>query len=177
MTAEEFKNSVLPFSRKLYPMLFRILKDEDETCDALQDLMVKLWNKRNQLKNCSNQTAYIIKMARNHSLDLIKKKRPQRIREKDMHKISNLETKETTPEIMEKYEHVHKVIENLPEKLRTIILYRDIDGFSFEEIKEMTGYEIPYLRVMLSRARLKVKHEVEKIYNYDRTRKVTQQIL
>jgi len=177
MTAQEFKNNVLPFSRKLYPMLYRILKDEEETYDALQDLMVKLWNKKNELKNCSNQTAYIITMAKNLSLDLLRKKRPGRICEKEMHKISNLEAIETSPETKEKYKHVQNVIENLPEKFRTIIQYRDIDGFSFEEIKKMTGYEIPYLRVMLSRARLKVKQEVEKIYNYDRTRKVTQQIL
>jgi RNA polymerase sigma-70 factor (ECF subfamily) len=177
MTAEEFKNSVLPFSKKLYPMLYRILKDKEETCDALQDLMVKLWNKKNELKDCSNQTAYIITMARNHSLDLLKKRRPSRIGEKEKHKISNLEANEIHHDTREKYEHVHRVIENLPEKLRTIIQFRDIDGFSFDEIKEMTGYEIPYLRVILSRARLKVKQEVEKIYNYDRTKKVAQQIL
>ena len=177
MTAEEFKNSVIPFSRKLYPMLFRILGDKEETCDALQDLMVKLWNKKNELKNCSNQTAYIITMAKNHSLDLLKKKRPQRIGEREEHKILNIEAHETNPDTREKFEHVQKVIENLPEKYRLIIQYRDIDGFSFEEIKEITGFEIPYLRVILSRARIKVKQEVEKIYDYDKTRKVTQQIL
>lgn len=177
MTAEEFKKSVIPFSRKLYPMLFRILKNEEETRDALQDLMVKLWNKKNELERCSNQTAYIITVAKNYSYDLLKKKRPARISEKEEHKILNLEANEINPETREKYEHVHKTIEKLPEKYRQIIRLRDIDGFSFEEIKEMTGYEVPYLRVILSRARLKVKQEVEKIYNYDKSRKVAQQIL
>ncbi len=174
MTAEEFKNSVIPFSRKLYPMLFRILKDEEETRDALQDLMVKLWNKRNDLERCSNQTAYIITMAKNHSFDLLKKKRPTRIGAKEEHKILNLEASGASAETKEKYEHVHKIIEKLPEKYRTIIRLRDIDGFSFNEIKEMTGFEVPYLRVILSRARLKVKQEVEKIYDYDKTRETAQ---
>ncbi|MEN8115766.1 MAG: sigma factor [Bacteroidota bacterium] len=75
MTTEEFKNKVIPFSQKLYPFLFRILKNEEETRDALQDLMVKLWNKKDDLEKCSNLTAYIITMARNYSFDLIKKKR------------------------------------------------------------------------------------------------------
>lgn len=177
MTTEEFKNSVIPFSRKLYPMLFRILKDEEETRDALQDLMVKLWNKKNELEKCSNQTAYIITMAKNYSFDLLKKKRPSRISQKEEHKILNLESVDVHPEIKEKYEHVYMAIKKLPEKYRAIIHFRDIDGFSFEEIKEMTGFEVPYLRVILSRARLKVKQEVEKIYDYDKTRKVAQQIL
>lgn len=177
MTAEEFKNKVIPFSRKLYPMIFRILRDEEETRDALQDLMVKLWNKKNELKNCTNLPAYIITMAKNYSFDLLKKKRPHRIGEKEEHKMINLEATDLSPETKEKFEHVHKIINELPEKYRQIIRLRDIDGFSFEEIKEMTGFEVPNLRVILSRARLKVKQEVEKIYDYDRTRKITQEIL
>ncbi len=177
MTAEEFKNKVIPFSRKLYPMIFRILRDEEETRDAVQDLMVKLWNKKGELKHCSNLPAYIITTAKNYSFDLIKKKRPIRIGEKEEHKMINLEARNVTQETKEKFDHVHKIIEELPEKYKLVIRLRDIDGFSFEEIKEMTGFEIPNLRVILSRARLKVKQEVEKIYDYDRTRKVTQKIL
>lgn len=177
MTAEEFKNRVIPFSRKLYPMIFRILKDEEETRDALQDLMEKLWNKKDDLERCSNLAAYVITIAKNYSFDLIKKKRPVRIGENEKHKIINIQSNSLAPDLKEKFEYVHKIIEQLPEKYRQIIRLRDIDGFSFEEIKEMTGFEVPYLRVILSRARLKVKQEMEKIYDYDRTRKVAQQIL
>ncbi|MCY1721246.1 sigma-70 family RNA polymerase sigma factor [Prolixibacteraceae bacterium Z1-6] len=170
MTTEEFKNKVIPFSRKLYPMLFRILKDEEETRDALQDLMVKLWNKRNDLNNCTNQPAYIVAMARNYSFDLVKKKRPAKIGKNEEYKVLNLVDEGANPEIKEKFECVHKVITELPEKYRTVIQLRDIDGFSFDEIKEITGFEVPNLRVILSRARQKVKEEVEKIYDYDKTK-------
>ncbi len=177
MTAEEFKNKAIPMSRKLYPMLFRILKKEEETRDALQDLMLKLWSKRKELDKCTNLEAYIITMAKNHSFDLLKKKRPSAIGEKEEYRILNMETNDTNPELMEKYEQVHRIIEKLPEKLQTVIRLRDIDGFTFEEIKEITGFEPPYLRVILSRARLKVKQEVEKIYDYDETRRFAQKIL
>lgn len=177
MTAEEFKNTVIPYSRKLYPMLFRILKDEEETRDALQDLMVKLWNRRDDLLKCNNQSAYIITMAKNHSFDLLKKKRPLRIGADDEYKLVNLETEETGLESREQFDHVKKAIEQLPEKYRQVIQLRDIDGFEFEEIREMTGYEVPYLRVILSRARQRVKEEVEKKYSYDGSGKTVKQIL
>jgi RNA polymerase sigma-70 factor (ECF subfamily) len=179
MTGEEFKNTVIPFSRKLYPMLKRILKDEEETRDALQDLMLKLWNKRHELDNCENPNAYIIAVSKNYSFDLLKKKRPSNIGEKEEYLLLNLETADLHPEVKEKYEHVHKVIEKLPEKYRAVIQFRDIDGFSFEEIKEITGFEVPYIRVILSRARTKVKQEVEKIFNYEvkNEKQVSQQIL
>lgn len=171
MTTEEFKNKVIPYSVKLYPMIFRILKNEEETRDALQELMLKLWNKRTDLNQCSNLTAYIITTAKNYSFDLLKKKRPAVIGENDVYKILNIAENGIDSEKREKYEYVHKTIEKLPEKLRTVIQLRDIDGFSFEEIREMTGFEITHIRVILSRARLKVKQEVEKIYDYDETRR------
>lgn len=171
MTTEEFKNKVIPYSVKLYPMIFRILKNEEETRDTLQELMLKLWNKRTELDQCTNLSAYIITIAKNYSFDLLKKKRPLVIGENDEYKILNIAENGIDPEKQEKYEHVHKTIEKLPEKLRTVIQMRDIDGFSFEEIKEMTGFEITHIRVILSRARLKVKQEVEKIYDYDETRR------
>lgn len=171
MTAEEFKNKVIPYSVKLYPMIFRIIKNEEETRDAMQDLMLKLWYKRTDLMQCSNLSAYIITTAKNYSFDLLKKKRPTIFGEKDEFKILNIAENGIDPEKRERYEYVHKTIEKLPEKFRTVIQLRDIDGFSFEEIKEMTGFEIAHIRVILSRARLRVKQEVEKIYDYDETRR------
>lgn len=177
MTAEEFKNKILPVSRKLYPMIFRMLKDEEETRDALQDLMLKLWNKRGELDNFEKPAAYMVTMAKNYCIDLMKKKRPVNIGEEEQYRLYNLQADGQDPETRERYEQVHKIIEKLPEKFRTVIRMRDIDGFTFDEIKEMTGYEKPNLRVILSRARSQVKKELEKIYNYDRSREVTQQIL
>ena len=176
MTTEEFKNTVLPFSRKLYPMLFRILGDEEETRDALQDLMLKLWNKRRELKSCDNQPAYIVAVARNLSFDLRKKKRPVRMNEHDNQKVMLLKT-DDTGDAREKLNHVRTIIEQLPEKYREVIRMRDIDGFEFDEIREMTGLEVPYIRVLLSRARQKVKEEVEKTYEYGLSGKVTGKVL
>ena len=171
MTAEEFKNKVIPYSVKLYPMIFRILKNEEETRDALQDLMLKFWSKRNELIKCSNLSAYIITTAKNYSFDLLKKKRPVVVGEKEEHRILNIAENGIDPDKRERYEYVHKTIEKLPEKLKTVIQLRDIDGFSFEEIKEMTGLETAHIRVILSRARMKVKQEIEKIYDYDETQR------
>lgn len=172
MTSEEFKNKVIPYSTKLYPMIFRILKNEEETRDVLQDLMLKLWGKKTDLKKCTNLSAYIITIAKNYSFDLLKKKRPKAFGEKEEYKILLIEENGIDHEKREQYEYVHKTIEKLPDKYQTVIRLRDIDGFSFEEIKEMTGLEVTHIRVILSRARMKVRSEIEKIYDYEGTGKV-----
>lgn len=179
MTTEDFKNKVIPFSRKLYPMLMRMLKDEEETQDALQELMVRLWSKRSELAKCNNLNAYIAVTAKNYTFDLLKKKRPFIFEEGKTYKLLNIESVNQGHEIKEKYEKVRKVIDDLPEKYKVVIRMRDIDGFSFDEIREFTGLEIPNIRVILSRARLKVKQEVEKIYDYEKgiERPIARQIL
>lgn len=177
MTEEEFKNRVLPFSRKLYPLLKGILKDEEETRDALQELMLKLWRNRNELDKCHHPQAYIITMAKNYSYDVLKKKRPLRMSENGSREHLNLEADELNPDLKEKYEHVKKIIETLPDKYREVIQLRDIDGFSFEEIHEFTGLEITNIRVVLSRARQRVKEEIKKIYDYEDKRQTAGKLL
>ena len=177
MTEEEFKINVLPFSRKLYPMLKSILKDDEETRDTLQDLMLKLWRNRNELAKCHHLQAYIITMAKNHCYDVLKKKRPLRLDENSKSEQSNLEADDLNPDLKEKYEHVQRIIEALPDKYREIIRLRDIDGFSFEEIKDFTALEITNIRVILSRARQKVKEEIQKIYDYEDKRQTAGELL
>ncbi len=167
MTAEEFRQQIIPFTRKLYPMMKRLLRDEEESRDAVQELMLKLWSRRNNLDQCTNRQAYIISVAKNYCLDTLKKKRPSRISTQEEFKIHALRSEEKSLEMKEGYKQVCKIIEALPEKYREVIRMRDMDGFSFEEIREMTGYEIPHIRVILSRARRKVKKELLKMYDYE----------
>jgi RNA polymerase sigma-70 factor, ECF subfamily len=167
MTTEDFKTRMLPYARKLYPMVKRLLGNEEEVRDALQEVMIKLWNKREFLEGCQNQGGYILTVARNYCFDLMKKQKTRTVESLDEAGIS-IPASPEDPDSREKWEHVHRIVENLPPKYREILQLREMDGFSFEEIHELTGLEMPYIRVLLSRSRMKVKEEMEKIYNYER---------
>lgn len=166
MTSEEFKIQVLPWSRKLYPMIRRYLRSDAETQDAVQELMLKLWDKRELLDKIGNRDGYILRMAKNHCLDVMKKSKARLLEDNEERMILRLPGHEADYETSERLEQVHRVIGGLPEKYRQVIQYRDIDGFEFDEMAELTGYEAPYLRVLLSRARGMVKTEIEKIYRF-----------
>ena len=49
MDAASFKKMFLPYHRKLYGVAFRLLGNEDDACDVLQDAYLKLWDKRKML--------------------------------------------------------------------------------------------------------------------------------
>ena len=166
MTAEEFKIQIIPYSRKLYPLINSILNNEEESKDAMQELMLKLWAKRFELGKVSNMRAYVITIAKNYCFDLLKKKKPERI--SDENEQRNMQDSiEVHGDAIERLEHVRMIIEKLPEKYREVIKLREFDGFSFDEINEMLDFEVPYIRVILSRARQMIKSELNKIYDYE----------
>ncbi len=167
MTADEFKARLWPCTRKVYPMMKRMLGGEEETRDALQDLMLKLWKNRQKLQECDNPEGYVFACARNYCYDLKKRARP-RLVDLPEDALLRVASAAPDPDASEKLNQVHQVLRNLPENYREVLEMREIEGLSFDEMRLMTGHEAPYLRVLLSRSRMKLKEELEKIYNYER---------
>ncbi|HOR99852.1 MAG TPA: RNA polymerase sigma factor [Prolixibacteraceae bacterium] len=167
MTTDEFKTHLWPYTRKLYPMMKRMLGNEEETRDALQDLMLKLWNNREKLRECDNPGGYVFTAARNFCLDLRKRQKPRLVTIAG-DEPARIPPDGPDPDAREKLWHVSQVMRNLPGKYREVLEMREIEGLSFDEMQALTGHGIPYLRVLLSRSRIKVKEELEKIYNYER---------
>ena len=166
MTAEDFKQQMMPYARKLYPMMKRILCSDEDTRDALQELMIRLWNKRKDLKDCQNLDAYVAVAARNFCYDVRKRKKLPSS-DYSLEIMMPGVNSESQLDASEKLSWVHQVISQLPEKYREVLLMREMDGLSIEEIHHLTGYEMPYVRVLLSRSRTRVREEIEKIYNYE----------
>ena len=61
---------------------------------------------------------------------------------------------------------VKHIIEQLPDQQKSVIIMRDIEEYSFEEIQEITGFDMNYIRVNLSRARKQVREELIKVHEY-----------
>ena len=58
---------------------------------------------------------------------------------------------------------VKELMERLPEQQKTILHLRDVEGYEYKEIKEITGFELNYIRVNLSRARKSIKESLLKL--------------
>ena len=72
MVARDFKTTVLPVSKKLLRFATHFLKDEDEAHDVVQDVFLKLWQKRDTLGEIENIEAFAMRMTRNRCLDVIR---------------------------------------------------------------------------------------------------------
>lgn len=155
-----FYNEIIPLSDSLYRMAYSILRDPDEAHDAVQELLLNLWEKRNELGNVRNLRAFIFRSMRNKSLDLLRK-RKYNSNELSLHLIDENNPYKQT-EQRDLVERVQIIIDKLPELQRTIIQMRDVEGMEIKEISEITEITENAVRVNLSRARQRVRNQLVK---------------
>lgn len=164
MVASDFKIKVLPISKKMLRYASFLLKSEEDGRDVVQDVFLKLWQKRGKLDKIENIEAYVMRMIHNKCLDFIRDKKMVSFDDETERKMkeeaydSSLLTELTEAALL-----VKKLIQQLPETQRTIIELRDINQLSFEEISKITSLNINAIRVNLSRARKRVRDEFLKI--------------
>ncbi len=168
MNKTEFKHKVFSLSERLFPMVSRMLGSKVNAEDAIQEIMLKLWEKRNQIEKHPNIPGFVFLTARNYCIDTLRKKNVV-IDDSCLHLefikseygLEQLEWKELNAIIK-------KILQELPKQQREVIIMRDLDGYEFKEIAEVTQLKIGHIRVLLSRARKQVGLRLHKTYKYER---------
>ncbi len=167
MTRADFNALVHNVSRILYSHAYRILRDQQGSEDAVQEVLVKLWKMNTRLSEYESVNALAVTMVKNHCLDQLRKQK--HLGTDDAGSLTIPDEAQPNPlehlERNESYEVINTIIESLPEIYREIIKMKDIDGLSYEEIAILNGQNINTLRVNLSRARKLVRDEYKKYYN------------
>ena len=164
MVARDFKTSVLPVSKKLLRFATHFLKDEELARDAVQDVFLKLWQKRDTLHEVENIEAFAMRMTRNRCLDILRNNKVVPIDEETDRRLK-AETVDvhSKVELSETASQIARLIGKLPELQRNVMQLRDIEQLSYDEIAEVTGLQVNAIRVNLSRARKKVRDEFLKM--------------
>ena len=70
-------------------------------------------------------------------------------------------------EVRDEVRQVKDIIAHLPEQQQRIVNLRDVKGCSYEEIEQVTGLNSTNIRVLLSRARKRIREEFNKWNNYE----------
>ncbi|MBS6594110.1 sigma-70 family RNA polymerase sigma factor [Odoribacter splanchnicus] len=157
MTEKEFNHMILPLTKNIYAYAQHILSNPTDAADITQEVMIKLWNTRRELKGVQNPRAWALKVTRNLCLDWIKKQKPVYGGEE----LAQNEDYTSNPlqeiEIKDTVSLLRQIIDTLPENQREVLILREIEELEFEEIEQITGLTANHIRVLLSRGRSKVK--------------------
>lgn len=166
-----FRSDVLPLKNELYRLALRITLNSAEAEDVVQETMIKVWNRRDDWEQIDSMEAFCLTICRNLALDKTRKmdNKAQSIEETtgddrpDHTAASNPEEQAMQ---RDRVALVRRLIDNLPEKQRTAMQLRDIEGKSYKEIAAAMNISEELVKVSIFRARQTIKRQFEQTENY-----------
>jgi len=157
MTVAEYNQSVDDFSDGIYRFILKNLKNEDKARDVVQDTYEKLWTKVDEVA-AGKVKSYLFTCAYHTMIDLIRKES----------RITSFESgKHDRPDHANYYTGLSGILEDavakLPEDQRSVIMLRDYEGYSYDEIAEITGLTEAQVKVYIFRGRMFLKNYIGSI--------------
>jgi RNA polymerase sigma-70 factor (ECF subfamily) len=157
MTVEEYNTSVDYYSDGIYRFILRNIKDKDTARDIVQDSYEKLWRKINQV-SYESVKSYLFTTAYHTLIDYIRKnRRKESLGDTVTAHLINSEQYNDLQEIL------HEALDRLSEIQRSVILLRDYEGYSYQEIGEITGLTESQVKVYIYRGRVYLKNYIGKL--------------
>jgi RNA polymerase sigma factor (sigma-70 family) len=170
MNLHEFQIKVYPLKNKLFRFAKRILDHTEEAEDIVQEVFIKLWNRREKLDEYRSIEALAMITTKNLCLDKIRSKRYPVDNMDDHRRFLENMPDEPKNDHSDLIHGIHQAIKLLPEQQQMIVHLRDIEGYEFKEIAEIVAMNENAIRVALSRARKRIRELLTNtsVYEYQR---------
>lgn len=162
----EFLQLTAPFKDKVFRLAKRLLISTEEAEDTMQEVLGKLWNKKENLYAINSVEAFAMTMTRNYCLDQLKSKKAGNLKINHDNYTDESSKVDQMLEDEDTMSWVERIINQLPEQQKIIIQLRDIEQYEFNEIAQIVDMNETAIRVALSRARKTVRQNMIKIHSY-----------
>ena len=151
MTTAEYNQSVDQFADNIYRFALKNLRDEDTARDIVQDTFERLWIKVEEV-NFEKVRSYLFTTAYHAIVDLTRRNKKVGVYdEAAVRRLGHQSGYSDLSEILE------EALNRLPEIQKSVILLRDYEGYSYEEIGEITNLNESQVKVYIFRARKTLK--------------------
>ena len=163
MNKISFRNDVLPLKNELYRLALRITLNPADAEDVVQETMMKVWNRRAQWEQIESIEAFCLTICRNVSLDKTRKMTENEQSLEDCELEAPDRSHRANPEEQviqqDRVRLVRRIIDNLPEKQRSVMQLRDFEGKSYKEIAAILNISEEQVKVNIFRARQAIKQK------------------
>jgi RNA polymerase sigma-70 factor (ECF subfamily) len=147
--AQAFRSLVVRYQRKVYAVALGIVKDPDLAWDVAQEAFVRVHGHLAEFEGKSSFSTWVLRITTHLAIDAVRRERTNRkddvddVREADLAEggegiLSTSLGNDPRANVMrrELAEHIQAALETLPEKHRTILVLREVEGLSYEELAE-----------------------------------------
>ena len=159
MTEKEFNDCVNLYADNVYRFIVKNLKHEEDARDVVQASFEKMWINREKVDN-ERSKSYLFTVAYHQMIDLIRKNK--RVKLQDDFTSSTMITREPQQHVKK---ILNKALYKLSETQRSLVLLKDYEGYSYNEIAIITSLSVSQVKVYLHRARIQLKSYLVKPEN------------
>lgn len=160
-----FRNDILPLKDKLYRLALRITLNPAEAEDVVQETMIKIWNRRDSWDTIDNIENFCLTICRNLALDKTRHMSNQTLTlEVEMEPSDNSHHANPEEQVIQRdrIRLVRELIDQLPEKQRSCMQLRDIEGKSYKDIAIVLNITEEQVKVNIFRARQAIREQFKK---------------
>ena len=159
MTEREYNECVKTYADNVYRFIVKNLRHEEDARDVVQTAFEKMWRNRQEV-DAQRSKSYLFTVAYHQMIDHIRKVKRIQLKE-EFSEGSKIQDRPAN--------NLKKVLEEalnrLGETQRSLVLLKDYEGYSYDEIGQITGLSESQVKVYLHRARLQLKEYLVKIEN------------
>ena len=152
MTEKEYNQCVSEYADNVYRFILKNLRHEEDARDVVQSAFEKMWINRLEIDN-SRCKSYLFTVAYNQMIDHLRKSKRVQLREEFRE-----ETKVTDRPMHNTKKILEDALSRLSDTQRSLVLLKDYEGYSYEEIGQITGLNESQVKVYLHRARIQLKN-------------------
>jgi RNA polymerase sigma-70 factor (ECF subfamily) len=159
MTEKEYNDCVTQYADNVYRFILKNLRHKEDARDVVQTAFEKLWRAREDVDG-SKSKSYLFTVAYNSMIDHLRKVKRVYLREEFRE-----ETRVTDRPVNNTREVLQEALSKLGETQRSLVMLKDYEGYSYDEIGKITGLSESQVKVYLHRARLQLKEYIVKVEN------------
>ena len=160
MNRKEYNSVVREQASNLFGFAYKFLRDEEDSKDIVQDVFETLWKNRKKV-DVSFSKAWLYRCTHNALINFSKKKGRM------IYNSDRVPEKVSYDNLYETKQIVEKILLYLPPIQKSIVLLRDLEGYSYKEIGDILTISEAQVKVYLFRARKKMKNRLKELTVFD----------
>ena len=159
MDRSQFNQCVEQYADRLFRFAFSSLRNREQAEDVVQESFARVWEKVKTV-DFAKAKFYLFTTAHHAMIDEVRRHQQM----SDIEELATLADPKGTP-YPDVNEILHKALATLPEAQRNALLLRDYEGYSYQEIGDITGMTEAQVKINIFRARTALKNKLKSIDN------------
>jgi RNA polymerase sigma-70 factor (ECF subfamily) len=167
---QKFENETVPHQDALYNYALKIARNADDAQDLLQETYYKAYKNYHQFENGTNSKAWMFMILKNTFINNYRKvkREPAKLDYDEIEDIyENIKSDQAKDNNLDLDfynnlldDELSEALSKIPSKMRKVFLLCDLEGYTYEEIAEITDIPIGTVRSRLHRARNLLQDEL-----------------